>query len=157
MFNENLIKQNRQLLGHFFFTRRKEMGHSIEHAAQHIGISANTLGRIENGKFAFDIDLLLKLCETYEVKPFFVPKEELDEREESGPKFLFAPDGQENDLYILHRHYPACLIEVVQTIPAQYKIVDIYELVDTETISKYGILEAAEKFFKEYYASKDQN
>jgi hypothetical protein len=39
--------------------------------AKHLGITANTLKGIETGRFAWDIDLHLLICQALEIKPYF--------------------------------------------------------------------------------------
>ena len=68
----------RQKLGLFFSERRKEMGRSCEEVAKFIGISENTMLRIEAGLFNYDIMLLFKICEALEIKPFFVLSEQVN-------------------------------------------------------------------------------
>ena len=52
------------------------------------------------------------------------------------PKFLLCVDRQKNELYILHRLYPACLIQVIQETPIRFVIQDLYDKEDIErTIS----------------------
>lgn len=65
----------RKQLGLFFAERRKEIGHSCQALAEFIGISENTMQRIEAGNFDYDIMLLFAICEALEIKPYFVPKE----------------------------------------------------------------------------------
>lgn len=65
----------RVLLGQFFARRREEMGQSRKALADFVGISDNTMARIESGKFNFDTMLLFTICEALELKPYFVPKE----------------------------------------------------------------------------------
>jgi DNA-binding XRE family transcriptional regulator len=156
-FDQNLIRLNREKLGLFFASRRKEMGHTIEDAAAHIGISANTLRRIEAGKFPWDIDLHNKICESYELKPFLVPLEFLKADPYQHPKFLFCPYEGSNTLFILHRDFPQCLIEVIQTMPVSFKIKDIYALSDEEEIVRLGIIEKVKMFFHEHVIKGKKN
>lgn len=65
----------RQQLGLFFAERRKEMGHSCKAVADFIGISENTMQRVEEGTLDYELSLLFRICEALEIKPFFVPKE----------------------------------------------------------------------------------
>lgn len=65
------IKAARVQLGQFFRKRREEMGASVEQLAQHLGISANTMRGIESGRFAWNIDLHLRICQSLEIKPYF--------------------------------------------------------------------------------------
>lgn len=69
--SENKIKTARQQLGQFFKERREEIGHDAQTVAEHLGISENTLKGIENGRFAWDIDLQHRLCQALEIKPYF--------------------------------------------------------------------------------------
>lgn len=75
----------REQLGLFFAERRKEMGHGCKHLADFVGISENTMKRIEQGKFDFDISLLFKICEALEIKPYFIPKELAEQFESQFP------------------------------------------------------------------------
>jgi transcriptional regulator with XRE-family HTH domain len=149
-FDENILKDARRQIGDFFRNRRIQMGHSLEHAARFIGITANTLSRIEQGKFHWDIDLHHKLCEAYEIKPFLVPKELLDPKQVKLPTFLMVPDPEKNELYILHREYPTCLIHVVQTVPVSFHIADFYDFCTEEEIAKANLMEKVQKFYREY-------
>lgn len=66
------------------------------------------------------------------------------------PKFLFAPDHEKSELYILHRQYPACLIHVIQTTPITFLIVDLYDKIPQNKLLKHPFLEEAKTFFREY-------
>lgn len=80
MTNEQ-IKAARKQLGGFFKSRREELGHDLETVATHLGITKNTLQGIETGRFAWDIDLHLKICQVLEIKPYFsavIPPHEED-------------------------------------------------------------------------------
>lgn len=64
-------------------------------------------------------------------------------------KFLFAPDHENNELYILHREFPACLIHVIQITPVTFQIVDLYDDIDGPELLKHPFLEEAKKFWRE--------
>lgn len=74
-FNLEKHKVARQQLGLLFKQRREEMGHSAKALAEFMDISENTMSRIEQGKFNYDIMLLFRICEALEIKPYFVPNE----------------------------------------------------------------------------------
>ena len=74
----------RQQLGGLFRERREEMGHSCKALADFVGISENTMQRIEEGKFNYDIMLLFKICEALEIKPYFMTLEAAKELERNG-------------------------------------------------------------------------
>jgi len=147
-FDENILKDARRQIGEFFRNRRIQMGHSLEHAARFIGITANTLSRIEQGKFHWDIDLHHKLCETYEIKPFLVPRELLKPRDIDLADYLLVPDHANMQLYILHRKFPACLIQVIQTIPATFEVLEFYDFCSKEEVSAITI--KAKMFYNDY-------
>jgi DNA-binding XRE family transcriptional regulator len=65
------ILQARAMLALFFKERREQMGATVEMVATHLGISPNTLKRIEENKFEWGIDLHLKLCQALGIKPYF--------------------------------------------------------------------------------------
>jgi hypothetical protein len=64
-------------------------------------------------------------------------------------KFLFAPDHEANELYILHREFPACLIQVVQTTPVTFRIVDLYDDIEQSELIEHPFFEEAKRFWKE--------
>lgn len=86
----------REQLGLFFAERRKEMGHDMKVLADFVGISENTMKRIEAGKFDFDISLLFKICEALEIKPYFIPFELANDFETKFPDD--EPDVKHPDL-----------------------------------------------------------
>lgn len=146
------IKAARQQLGGFFKERRLQMGRTTQELADFVGISVNTLNGIESGRFAWDVDLNNRLCAALEIKPFFAPLEligggTLPSSDPSG-KFLFAPDDQ--DLFILHRQFPACLIQILQTTPVTFRIVDLYDKIDESELVMHPFLEEAKKFWRDH-------
>ncbi len=151
------IKAARQQLGDMFRQRRQQMGRTQKEVADFLELSAETVKGIETGRFAWDIDLLFRLCAALEIKPFFAPQEEITLPATSErifePKFLFAPDHKSNELYILHRHFPACLIQVVQTAPATFRIIDLYDNIEEKELATHHFLEEAKAFWREYGSS----
>lgn len=145
-------KAARIALGRYFAERRKQMGHTMQELANHLGISAETVKGVESGRFAYDIDFLFRFCEALEIKPFFSLLEEIGKRSAptpSGEKFLLCPDEGKKQLYILHREFPACLILVVQTVPVMFKIVDLYDDIDEGDLATHPFLEEAKAFWRE--------
>lgn len=67
----NKIKTAREQLGLFIRQRREEMGHPVESLAAVVGVSPNTMARIESGHFAWDIDTHHKILGALEIKPYF--------------------------------------------------------------------------------------
>lgn len=67
----NKIKAARQQLGRFFQERREEMGHDRKALAAFLGLTEETIKGIETGRFAWDIDMHLRICQALEIKPCF--------------------------------------------------------------------------------------
>lgn len=144
-------KVSRIALGGYFAERRKQMRHTMQELSNHLGISAETVKGVETGRFACDLDLLFKFCEALEIKPFFSPLEEIGKGSTptpSGEKFLLCPDEANQQLYILHREYPACLILVVQTVPVSFKIVDLYDDIDEGDLATHFFLKEVKAFWR---------
>lgn len=51
------------------------MGRSCKEVADFVGVSENTMARIEAGALDYKVMLLFKICEALEIKPFFIHKE----------------------------------------------------------------------------------
>lgn len=66
-------------------------------------------------------------------------------------KFLIAIDPDNNQLYILHRQYPACLIWIKQEIPVRFIILDLYDEVENvESILIMPFIQEAKDFYQQY-------
>lgn len=66
-------------------------------------------------------------------------------------KFLLCVDHQKNELYILHREFPACLIQVVQETPLRFVVQDLYDdLEDTNSILTMPFVQEAKDYFNRY-------
>lgn len=64
-------------------------------------------------------------------------------------KFLLAVDQENNELFILHREFPACLIQIVQTTPVTFRIVDLYDDIDDDSLVNHPFFDEAKKFWKD--------
>lgn len=64
-------------------------------------------------------------------------------------KFLLAVDHEDHELYILHREFPACLIQVIQTTPVTFWIVDLYDDIEEDDLLKHAFLKDAREFWKQ--------
>lgn len=93
------LKAARAQLGRLFQDRREQMGHDRKALAAFLGVSAETVKGIETGRFAWDIDLHLAICQALEIKPYFSfteepGKEDWRDRKEDDPEryhgFYFA-------------------------------------------------------------------
>ena len=114
-------------------------------------------GSKANGpKFMPQLDNFLKYCEAVGVRLELHAEDSKSSsiaRNSDTPRFLFALDHVNNELYILHTKYPACLIKVVQTIPVSLLPVDQYD----ESDNLNEIIEEAFVFYKTYGERMDQN
>lgn len=138
----------RQTLGGFLSDRRRQMGRTRQELADHLGISVKTIKAIEEGLFNYGIDQLLKFCEALEIKPFFAPLEEINPAPEpSADAFLISVDAANKQLYILHRHFPACLVHVAGTTPAAFRVVDIYDNISQEELATHPFMDALKAFY----------
>lgn len=154
------IKAARVALGGFIKERRKQMGVSQEELGTAVGVTGNTINGIETGRFAMDIDLQFRIYATLGIKPYYVPVEEIatpTNRDNHKGKFLFAPDHETNELYILHRHYPACLIQVIQTLPVTFRIVDLYDEIEESLLVTHPFMGQAKAFWKNHNPGKSDN
>lgn len=67
-------------------------------------------------------------------------------------KFLIAIDHKENELYILHREFPACLIHVKQETPLRFIVMDLFDdMENPNDILNMPFVEEAKRFFTDYY------
>lgn len=69
-------------------------------------------------------------------------------------KFLLCVDKEKNDLYILHREYPACLIYVEQTVPLNFVALDLFEDIPPEEARKLLTSEPFKKELKDFFNSQ---
>lgn len=75
------------------------------------------------------------------------------------PKFLFCPDSENNELYILHRNFPSCLIWVKQETPVRFIILDLYDELENEAdiLNMAFVQEAKDFYSKMVEKSLDKN
>jgi hypothetical protein len=66
------------------------------------------------------------------------------------PRFLFSTDPLKNELYILHRNFPHCLILVKDETPVRFVIVDVYDNVEVNEILKMDFINDAKDFYEHY-------
>lgn len=148
------IKAARVALGSFLKERRKQMGRTEKELAEFLKLSAETVKGVEDGRFAADIDTIFRFCKELELKPYFAPLENIGggtAPQSAGlDKFLMAPNSSGDQLYILHRQYPACLIQVIPTTPATFRIVDLYDKIEEEELVTHPFMEDAKNFWRQY-------
>lgn len=116
------------------------------------------VSRMLSGKYMPSLDNFLKLATAIGVRielhsPTDAPPAQL--RNIDTPEWLFAPDHEAKELYILHTHTPACLIKVMNEIPARFAIVETYDNIPVEDLTR--INEAVTEFFKKWQETNSGN
>ena len=73
-------------------------------------------------------------------------------------RFLLTINKEAEELYILHREYPRCLVYVEQSTPINFIILDLFEN-NSETEKAIAILTSQEfkKDLKEFFVSQSFN
>lgn len=146
------IKAAREKLGGILAQRRKQMGVTQGQLAEHISKPVATIQGIESGKFIAGIDQILQMCAALELETAFVPLEQIRKGTlpdmDGKAKFLFAPDAATNQLYILHRQFPACLIQVIQTTPVALRCVDLYDDIEEADLAVHPFWEEVKEFWQ---------
>ena len=143
------------LLG-FLKAQAREKGLTDQDIADRTGFFKTNVIRMFGGKFMPSLDNFLLLGEAIGVNLQLHTGTDVatvTTRNSKTPRFMFAPDQENKELYILHAHYPACLIKVVQTIPATFQIVENYDLSDDYN----EVLADGQKFFHEQYKNDSKN
>lgn len=74
----NTTKELRTNIGQSLKDRRESLGLTVEEISGQLGISVNTMKGIESGRFAWDIDLHVRLCELLKADPCGQPGKELE-------------------------------------------------------------------------------
>ena len=94
MVNEEVINEARKLIGAMLRTFRVRKGLTQGDVAKFIGVSVNTISKVEIGKFDFGIDIVTKMSVMYGVTI------ELKEGSKEKQRFLLQ-DGSEANTFIL--------------------------------------------------------
>lgn len=127
--------------------------------AEKTGYIQSNISRIFSGKFSPSLDIVLNITKAIGYK-LSLSKYHKGYGTVNGvkPKFLFCPDPINNELYILHRNYPSCLILVKQELPARFIIVDLYDEVENEAdILLMPFVEEAKEFFRKQINNMHKN
>lgn len=70
------------------------------------------------------------------------------QKTDNSPEFLMCPDPVANQLYILHRNEPVCLIHVVQSTPIRFVVQELYtEMDNPDDILNMPFVQRAKDFF----------
>lgn len=146
----------RKMLIRFAADHAREKNVTQQMIADRTGWHQSHVGRLEAGKFPPTLDSFIRYCEAVGMRLEMHAegsKSSYTTYNSAMPKFLFAPDHVNNQLYIVHTHYPACIIQVIQTIPHQLKAITLYA--EEEDLSE--VMEEAETFYRTYVEKMDEN
>ena len=120
MKNEKYTEAGRMLL-RFLHQEAKSKGITQEQMAAKTGFDSPNVNRMLNYRYSPTLENFLKLADSIGVRlelhsdqdATFSPTRNIET-----PDLLFVPDAANMQLYILHTKPPACLIKIIQTIPA---------------------------------------
>lgn len=151
--NEKKYKEARRIILDYLKSQAELKGLSQYKIAELTGFKQNNISRMLSGQYSPSLDNLIRLAEAIEHQVVVV--KEFDNRpvndEHIHPKFMMVVDPENNELYILHRQFPSCLIHVKQEIPVQFIVQDLYDDMDNPAdIFTMPFVEEAKKYFREY-------
>jgi transcriptional regulator with XRE-family HTH domain len=152
--NDKYTEAGRLLLG-FLKQIAREKGLTDEQISERSGFIRPNVNRMFSGRYMPSLDNFIRLGEAIGVRVELHGPEEDPAgariRNLNLPRFLFAPDADKEELYIIHTHYPACLIQVVQTIPASLVVVQNFDATDDFS----EVLQEAMEYYRNSNFSSD--
>lgn len=153
--NKNNYHKQRIALCHRLADLAKERNLTHEYIAEKAGFERSNVTRMLSGKYSPSLDNLIKLTDVIGFDIAIVKKFiEINDTTELQPKFMLTVDPEKNELYILHRQFPACLIHVVQELPARFIVEDLYDDMENPAdILNMPFVEDAKKFWRNYSES----
>lgn len=158
MKNKEKWEAERKRCCKFLLEEAKNKGITHDMIADHLELHRSSISRALEGKFPLSFDMLLAMGNEVGIRLELHADSDRTgnpTRNIETPSFLFAPDQDGLELYILHTKQPACLIHVIQTIPAHFVITDLFEELTPE--NEVEILKGAKDFFKKYAGNIDKN
>ncbi len=159
--NEEYYKEKRRSIMRYLAELAKEKGLSQYEIAERTGFKQNNVSRMFAGQYSPSLDNLLRLAEAIGYDVAIINKgvdtSPVDDQMIE-PKFMLVVDHENNELYILHRQYPSCLIQVVQETPMRFVIQDLYDDMDNPAdILNMSFVEEAKEYFRKYAEEMDNN
>lgn len=144
-------KKRKAILAHLFELAAIK-GISQDTIAERTGFVKSNVSRMKKGMYSPSLDNLMCVADAIGHDVAFVNKM-VDAKipdVQISPKFLLAIDNANSELYILHRHWPSCLIWVKQETPVSFIVQDLYDEVENETdILNMPFVEEAKAFFRQ--------
>lgn len=148
-------KEAGKLLLRYLQQMAKEQGLTEVEIARRSGFIQQNVNRMFLGKYMPSLDNFLRLGEAIGVRlELHAPGGDVEDvkiRNLDIPQFLFAPNATDEELYIVHTHYPACIIKVVQTIPASFEVLQNFD----NSNDFEEVLQEALEFYRREAASND--
>jgi len=151
--NEAKYKSVRKSLLKSLAELAKEKNITQQEIADKTGFARNNVSRMLKGRYPPTLDNFIRLAEAvgYDVAVInkMINKKVYDKLID--PKFLISINPKDNQLYILHRQWPSCLIWVKQEIPMRFIVQDLYDDMENPAdILNMPFVEEAKLFFKKY-------
>lgn len=106
--------QERARLLAFLAAQAKKQGITQEKWAETTGFERNNISRMLNAKYSPTLDNFIALADAIGFEVVLSKKsinQHIDD-EFIKPKFLVSVDKETQNIYILHRHFPSCLVHV---------------------------------------------
>lgn len=151
--NEEKYKEARRVIMDYLRHQAKVKGLTHAAIAEMTGFKSNNVSRMLAGQYSPSLDNLIRLAEAIGHQVVVVNNmvNQKIPDEHIHPKFMMVVDPVNNELYILHRQYPSCLIQVKQEIPMRFIVQDLYDDMDNPAyILTMPFVEEAKKFFRKY-------
>jgi transcriptional regulator with XRE-family HTH domain len=156
------ITQMKRALGAFLRSRRESIGWNKQQLRDRTGMGGHQLDNLEDGTgnptsdtlFAvlLELGIGLHLCEQNSDEAAGVTIEGA----RVPPAFLLCPDEKGGQLYVLHWQHPAFLVQVVQSIPHQLRVVATYGPT-AEQVRQLPVWGELERYVKKVLAKQAAN
>jgi transcriptional regulator with XRE-family HTH domain len=147
------VKQKRLEIVLFLKQQMEEQGITQQQIANETGLHQSNVNRVFSGKYSPELDTLLKISQAigFDMAAVKHHTPTIDEPDPLQQPFLFSVDPIENELFILHRNFPCCLIKVTQDLPSKFILVELYDDMDNpEDVLAMPFIQEAMIFYKEY-------
>lgn len=125
---------------------------SQELIAERTGYQSNNVNRVLSGRYMPRLDVLTNIANAAGYDVAFINQEVNHPTPEIiTPKFLLSVDFVNNELYILHRQYPSCLMQIKQETPVRFIVQDLYDdVANPGDILGMPFVEEAKAFYRNY-------
>jgi|GEM_PF-4589445 transcriptional regulator with XRE-family HTH domain len=128
----NAIAQIKRSIGAFFRKRRESIGWSLNQLRERTNTSGLQLDKLESGTDSVNTETLFRVMLELGIG-LHLTEQNSDEATAhildgtiSPPAFLLCADEKSRQLYVLHWQGPAFLVQVIQTVPHQLRVVATY-------------------------------